>query len=100
MLHISAWTCAVGLLEGASRLLGPGAPLILYGPWIVEGVETAPSNLAFDAELKECDPRWGLRSLADFKVEAAERGLAMEQSRTMPANNAMLLFRRDDPAAA
>ena len=100
MVHISAWTCAVGLLEGASRLLGPGAPLILYGPWIVEGVETAPSNLAFDAELKECDPRWGLRSLADFKVEAAERGLAMEQSRTMPANNAMLLFRRDDPAAA
>lgn len=98
MVHISPWASALGLLDGASRLLDPGAPMILYGPWIVDGVATAPSNLAFDSDLKNRDPRWGLRSLADFGIEAAERGLAFEQSRVMPANNAMLLFRRIDPA--
>ena len=100
MVHISPWASTLGLLDGAVRVLDPGAPLILYGPWVVEGVETASSNLAFDADLKNCDPRWGLRSLSDFGGEAKSRGLIFEQCRTMPANNVMLLFRRVDPAAA
>lgn len=98
MVHISPWASALGLLDGAARLLGPGAPLILYGPWIVEGVETAPSNLAFDANLKGRDPQWGLRSLAEFRAEAERRGLSFVECRAMPANNVMLLFRRDAPA--
>ena len=51
MAHISPWEATIGLLDGAARVLPVGGPLILYGPWIVEGVETAPSNLAFDADL-------------------------------------------------
>lgn len=94
MVHISPWDAALGLLDGASRLLGPGAPLILYGPWIVPGVETAPSNLAFDADLKSRDPAWGLRRVDEFAVEAESRGLALADRREMPANNRMLLFIR------
>ena len=100
MVHISPWASALGLIDGAARLLAPGAPLILYGPWIVDGVETAPSNMAFDANLKSRDPRWGLRALSDFRREAEARGLIFADLRTMQANNAMLLFRRVDPAAA
>ena len=96
MVHISPWEASLGLLDGAARLLAPGAPLILYGPWIVEGVETAPSNLAFDASLKSRDPRWGLRSLAAFAAEAATRGLILVDHRDMPANNVMLRFDRQD----
>jgi len=99
MVHISPWASALGLLDGATQLLPEGAPLILYGPWIVEGTETAPSNLTFDADLRSRDPSWGLRSLSDFRAEAEERGLMFEQCRTMPANNVMLLFRRGAPAA-
>ena len=99
MVHISPWASALGLLDGTARLLSEGAPLILYGPWIVDGVDTAPSNLAFDADLKSRDPSWGLRSLSDFRAEAEARGLIFEQCRTMPANNVMLLFRRSAPAA-
>lgn len=99
MVHISPWESALGLLDGAARLLGAGSPLILYGPWIVDGVETAPSNLAFDADLRRRDPRWGLRLLSDFRAEAEQRGLAFEHCRDMPANNVMLLFRRVLPAA-
>jgi hypothetical protein len=100
MVHISPWESALGLLDGAARLLSPQAPLILYGPWIVDGVQTAPSNLAFDASLKARDPRWGLRSLSDFRSAAEARGMMFEELRAMPANNVMLLFRGGDPAAA
>jgi hypothetical protein len=92
MVHISPWAAALGLMSGARRILALGAPLILYGPWLQKGVETAPSNLAFDAELRRRDSRWGLRSVEDFA--AAASGFVLEQRETMPANNLMLLFRR------
>jgi hypothetical protein len=94
MVHISPWESALGLLEGAARLLGRGAPLILYGPWLKDDVSTAPSNLAFDADLKRRDSRWGLRRVEDFAAAAAAREFRLETTRAMPANNLMLLFRR------
>ena len=94
MVHISPWEAALGLLDGADRLLTPGAPLVLYGPWINEAIETAPSNLAFDEDLKSRDPRWGLRRVEDFSAEADRRGFELVEQRAMPANNLMLLFRK------
>jgi hypothetical protein len=94
MVHISPWASALGLLDGASRLLAAGGPLILYGPWLKNDIETAPSNLDFDADLKRRDPQWGLRRVEDFASAATGRGLELEQTRQMPANNLMLLLRR------
>jgi hypothetical protein len=90
MVHIAPAVAALGLLDGASRLLREEAPLILYGPWIEEGVEPAPSNLAFDHSLKARDSRWGLRSVEWFASEARQRGLDLIERRAMPANNLML----------
>lgn len=92
MVHISPWQCSLRLLDGARRLLPPGAPLILYGPWLEDGVEPAPSNLAFDASLKDRNPDWGLRHVEDIAGEAAKRGLMLAQRRHMPSNNLMLRF--------
>lgn len=94
MVHISPWPAALGLLDGARRLLGKGARLILYGPWLEEGVSAAPSNLAFDRDLKARDPEWGLRTVEQFAAEAGSRGLVLVERRHMPANNLMLLFER------
>jgi cyclopropane fatty-acyl-phospholipid synthase-like methyltransferase len=94
MVHISPWSAATGLLGGSARLLKPGAPLILYGPWVTDAFATAPSNLAFDADLKRRDPAWGLRRVDDFTAEAIEHGFEFAEQRMMPANNLMLLFRR------
>ena len=94
MVHISPWESALGLLDGAARLLEPGAPLVLYGPWLTDAVETAASNLDFDADLKRRDARWGLRRVEEFADEALARGLALTDQRAMPANNRMLLFSR------
>jgi len=94
MVHISPWESALGLLDGASRLLGRGAPLIMYGPWLKDDIPTVDSNLAFDADLRRRDPKWGLRRVEDFATEAAQREFDLEQTRPMPANNLMLLLRR------
>lgn len=94
LVHISPWESSLGLLDGAARLLAPGAPLILYGPWIEEGVPTAPSNLAFDADLRARHCRWGLRCVSDFVREAEPRGLVLAERRAMPANNIMLRLER------
>lgn len=94
MVHISPWPAALGLLDGAATLLAPGAPLILYGPWLLEGVAPAASNLAFDADLKRRDPSWGLRQVEEFAAEASGRGFDLVETRDMPANNLMLLLRR------
>jgi SAM-dependent methyltransferase len=94
MVHISAWAATIGLLRGASRLLGPGAPLCLYGPYRRAGVETAPSNEAFDESLRARDPEWGLRDLEEVAAEAEAHGLALEKVVEMPANNISAVFRK------
>ncbi|MEA3080114.1 MAG: hypothetical protein QOF05_1522 [Sphingomonadales bacterium] len=95
MVHISPWTSALGLLDGAARVLEPGAPLILYGPWLKDDIPAAPSNLAFDADLKRRNPAWGLRRVEDFAAAAESRGFTLESGRPMPANNLMLLMTKN-----
>ena len=94
MIHISPWSATVGLMRGAGRLLGEGAPLYLYGPYRREGVETAPSNEAFDESLKARNPEWGLRALEAVEAEAGKHGLQLDRVVEMPANNLSLLFRK------
>jgi hypothetical protein len=94
MVHISPWASALGLLDGAARLLSPGGPLIMYGPWLKNDIPTAASNRDFDADLKRRDLQWGLRRVEDFAAEAEKRGLRLEATSAMPANNLMLLLRR------
>lgn len=94
MVHIAPWSASIGLLEGAAALLPPSGRLILYGPWLVDGEPTAPSNLAFDADLRRRNPAWGLRRVSDFAAEADLRGFDLSDQRAMPANNRVLLFRK------
>lgn len=94
MAHISPWTATLGLLDAAAAGLPMEGPLIFYGPWLEEGTPTAPSNVAFDGQLRMRSPSWGLRRVEDLDAAAAERGLERIDRRAMPANNLMLLFRR------
>ncbi|HEX8640590.1 MAG TPA: DUF938 domain-containing protein [Allosphingosinicella sp.] len=94
MVHISPWSATVGLMRGAGRILDPGAPLYLYGPYLQAGVETAPSNLAFDESLKARNAEWGLREVEAVAAEAEKNGHALERIVPMPANNLSLVFRK------
>ncbi|MCZ6531493.1 MAG: DUF938 domain-containing protein [SAR324 cluster bacterium] len=95
MIHISPWTVCEGLLALAGRVLGPGEPLILYGPFFVAGRDTAPSNLEFDEFLRSRNPAWGIRQLEQVAQAAAAQGLALERTVDMPSNNLSLIFRKE-----
>jgi SAM-dependent methyltransferase len=92
MIHIAPWESALGLLAGAGRLLRPDGILYLYGPFMRSGAHTAPSNAAFDTDLKRRDPRWGVRDIDDLVREAANHGLRLREVIEMPANNLSLVF--------
>lgn len=95
MVHIAPWAACEGLMRGAARVLPPGAPLVLYGPFRVGGEHTAPSNAAFDEDLRRRDPAWGVRDLEAVVEEARTNGLAHVETVAMPANNLTVVFRRD-----
>ena len=94
MTHIAPWAATPALLAGAARVLAPGGLLIVYGPFIRPGVETAPSNLAFDRSLRDRDPAWGLRDLAAVTEAATAAGLAHRETRELPANNVIVVYVR------
>jgi len=94
MVHISPWEATQALLRGAARVLAPGGKLALYGPYLVEGRETAPSNLVFDASLRSRNPAWGVRALEAVLAEGAAHGLVRERVVDMPSNNLTVVLER------
>jgi len=94
MVHIAPWPATVGLMAGAGRLLDAGAPLVLYGPYRRDGRHTAPSNEAFDLDLRRRDPTWGVRDLEAVAGEAERHGFDLDEVVEMPANNLTVVFRR------
>jgi Protein of unknown function (DUF938) len=94
MIHISPWAATEGLITGASRVLPSGGALFLYGPYKIEGRHTAPSNQAFDEDLRDRNPEWGIRDLGDVTALAQRNGFAAPETVQMPANNLSVIFRR------
>ena len=94
MLHISPWATCAALMQGCARHLAPDGVLVTYGPYLEDGVVTAPGNLAFDESLRARDPAWGLRRLEAVAAEAGRAGLQLRQRHAMPANNVLLVFAR------
>jgi SAM-dependent methyltransferase len=94
MIHIAPWEVAVGLISGAARHLMPGGLLIMYGPFRIGGQHTAPSNHAFDDNLRQRDVRFGVRDLEAVVALAEPQGLALQERVEMPANNQVLVFTR------
>jgi SAM-dependent methyltransferase len=94
MIHISPWAATEGLMRGAAAILPPGGPLYLYGPYRRAGVATAPSNEAFDRDLRGRNPAWGLRDLEAVATLAEKEGFSGPAVTEMPANNLSVVFRR------
>ncbi|GAM98387.1 SAM-dependent methyltransferases [alpha proteobacterium U9-1i] len=94
MIHIAPWEAALGLIDGAARLLKANGVLFLYGPFKRDGAHTAPSNEAFDASLKSRDPSWGVRDVGDVAREAQRKGFSLMEIEEMPANNLCVVFAR------
>lgn len=95
MVHIAPWAATLGLMRGAGRILPEGGVLFLYGPYRQGGGHTAPSNAAFDRDLRARNPAWGVRDLEAVASTAESNGFAAPVVHPMPANNLALVFQRN-----
>jgi Protein of unknown function (DUF938) len=81
MIHISPWDATVGLIKGATAILPSKSPLYLYGSNKREGFTTAPSNQAFDQNLRDRDSNCGLRDLRSGRRDSAVRWILRSSCR-------------------
>src|SRR6516164_6933955 len=71
VIHIAPWRVAEGLFAGAGEVLRADGHLFLYGPFKRDGKHTALSNAVFDTSLRDGNPEWGVRDIADIEQLAA-----------------------------
>src|SRR3954467_3689719 len=93
--HIMSWPQVERMFAGVGELLPPGGILALYGPFNYGGKHTSDSNARFDAMLRHRDPASGLRDAAAVVALARRHGMMLEEDNAMPANNRLLVFRKN-----
>ena len=94
--HIMGLPEVEAMFRGVGRLLAPGRPFALYGPFAYGGQHTSDSNASFDAWLRARDPRMGVRDKHHLDRLAAACGLMPEDDLPMPVNNRTLIYRKRD----
>ena len=94
-LHIMSWESVRRLFGGLRRALLPGGVLAIYGPFNYAGKFTSESNAAFDRWLRARDLLSGIRDVEAVHELAASAGLVPLADHAMPANNRLLVWRRD-----
>lgn len=98
--HIMDWQAVCAMFEGVAQRLVAGGSFCLYGPFNEGGTFTAPSNAAFDAQLKRENPAMGIRDIEALETLASSQHMELERRFPLPANNQLLLFRLSRQHAA
>ncbi len=94
-LHIMSWNAVESLFAGLNNYLSSSASVCIYGPFNYNGEYTSDSNEQFDQWLKMRDPLSGIRDFESVKRLAHEINLYIRDDVTMPANNRLLVFKRN-----
>ncbi len=94
-LHIMSWESVCRLFDGLRDALLVGGVLAIYGPFNYAGKYTSESNAAFDGWLRTRDPLSGIRDVEAVHGLAASVGLLPLADHALPANNRLLVWRRD-----
>jgi len=95
IFQVAPVSIADGMMACAARLLTDDGFLLVYGPFMVDGRFTTPSNEEFHRTLRSAGvEEWGLKDVADLRRAAEIHGLTLAERIDMPANNFSLIFRR------
>ncbi|MEZ4705172.1 MAG: DUF938 domain-containing protein [Bdellovibrionota bacterium] len=92
--HILPWKKVKTLIKTLGKYLQSQALVFVYGPMNYGGAYSSPSNEAFDRWLKEQHPEQGIRNAEDVDRSFAKAGFALVEDHVMPANNRMLVYRK------
>jgi hypothetical protein len=92
--HIMSWPQVERMFSGIGAM--PSVKTFcLYGPFNYGGRHTSDSNARFDAMLRGRDAASGIRDAEAISALAARSGFGLAEDNPMPANNRLLVFRRD-----
>lgn len=96
IFQVAPVSIADGMMACSSRVLAEDGFLMVYGPFIVDGRFTTPSNAEFHDTLRSYGvDEWGLKDVADLRAAAKANGLVLKEVIDMPANNFALVFARE-----
>jgi hypothetical protein len=94
MMHITPFSCSIGLFYNAGKLLKPGGKLFTYGPYSVNGLLTPESNVRFNENLTAQNPEWGIRDLNELSVLAKQNSIVLLEAHDLPANNKCVVWQK------
>lgn len=93
VLHIMPKALIDGLFVGAKKC--NCQMILIYGPFKYDGEFTTESNANFDLWLKDRNALSGIRDIEFVISKAAEHGFESVSDTAMPANNQLLVFKKD-----
>jgi hypothetical protein len=92
--HIMSWPQVERMFQGVGAM--PSVKTFcLYGPFNYGGKHTSESNARFDAMLRGRDAASGIRDAEAISALEVKNGFRLAEDHAMPANNRLLVFRRD-----
>lgn len=94
VLHVTPPALQDDLCAGAARVLPPGGPLVVYGPFTRRGAPLAGRLARLDAALRAHDPALGVREVEALVEAGRAHGLALAEERAMPEEGDRLLVLR------
>jgi hypothetical protein len=93
-LHIMSVAAMRDFFAALSASSTPDVVLAVYGPFNYNGAYTSASNAQFDQWLMQRDPQSGIRDFAAVNELAETAAFALQGDYAMPANNRVLVWRR------
>ena len=92
--HIVSWELITRFFAGVNQHLNQQGVVCVYGPFKYKGEFTSPSNDEFNSLLQSRDPLSGIRDFEAVEQLAVQYGLKLLSDTAMPANNQLLIFKR------
>ena len=93
--HIMSWPTTKMMIIGIGKRLPSTGLFCLYGPFNYKRKYTSDSNARFDQWLKRQDEEMGIRDFEAICELAADNKLQLVEDHAMPANNRLLIFRKN-----
>ena len=93
--HIMGWNAVCATFAGLGEHLAPDGLYCLYGPFNQDGQFTSESNRQFDTHLRGGDPQMGIRDIEALESLAKQHQMVLVNQISMPANNQVLVFRKN-----
>lgn len=93
-LHIMPWHAVCALFAELAGRASVGTLLAVYGPFNYDGQYTSESNASFDQWLAQRDPKSAIRDYEAVDALAQAAGFTLVEDNAMPANNRLLVWRR------